>query len=183
MTSPVDLVYIIDRSGSMANLITDAVGGFNTFVETQKELPGEAYLTLVAFNDQYEVVYDRVPLADVPTLSATAVSSRGSTALLDAIGKTIGRFQADWRVMFTIMTDGYENMSKEFTKSTLKTLVEARTAGGWEFSFVGAGVDNFADAQDMGFTAKNILQTSADTKGVSAYTASFSTAARVYRSF
>lgn len=157
-TSPVDLVYIIDRSGSMAALISDAVG-----------------------DNEYDVLFDRVALATVPKLKVQQVQPRGTTALLDAVGKAIAKFQPDWRVVFTVMTDGFENSSKEFTNATLKQLIEARTQGGWEFHFAGAGVDNFAQATSMGFSADKITQTSADLKGTQEYTANFTDAARSYR--
>lgn len=181
MSKTVDLVYILDRSGSMVGLMNDAVGGFNTYVEGQKQVLGEAYLTLVAFDHEYKVIYDRVPLAQVKELSASDVQPRGTTALLDTIGTTIGKFQEDWNVAFTIMTDGYENASTEFSKEAIKTLVESRTTGGWQFSFVGAGVDNFADARAMGFQADSIMQTYADADGVAQYTRSFTSAATAYR--
>jgi hypothetical protein len=181
MNTPVDLVYIIDRSGSMFGLMYDAVGGFNTYVEEQKKIPGTAYLTLVAFDDKYDVIHDRILLQDVPVLTFKEVQPRGMTALLDAVGKTIQRFQPHWRVTFNIMTDGLENASREYLSASLKQLIEERTAGGWEFNFVGAGIDNFAEAQAIGIKATNIHQVAASAEGVRSYTGSFNIASTNYR--
>src|SRR5574343_410155 len=181
MNTPVDLVYILDRSGSMSVLMDDAIGGFNTYIDEQKKVPGTAYLTLVTFNHEYKIIHDRVLLQDVPVLTLKEVYPGGMTALLDTIGNTIQRFQPHWRVTFNIMTDGFENASCEYLSASLKQLIEERTAGGWEFNFVGAGINNFAEAQAIGIKSTNIYQVSANAEGVRGYTNSFSTSSTNYR--
>lgn len=150
----VEIVCVLDRSGSMSGRVSDTINGFNSFLYSQQTEPGEAALTLVLFDDRYEVVYDRVPIRRVPMLDGATYWTRGSTALLDAVGKAIGvvrgRAGEGKRVMVLILTDGLENASREWTGEGVKRLVEQRKAAGWKFVFLGADVDAFAAARIVG---------------------------------
>lgn len=173
---------IIDRSGSMAHLEEDTIGGFNTFLKTQKELPGEADMTLVLFDDKYEVIHDCKPLAEVPDLDSKTYFARGRTALLDAIGRTIktmgARFAAmdeadrPCKVILTIITDGYENASREYTRDqVLALLKEHQEKYSWEVLYFGANQDAIAVGRDIGVSASNSVNWRSDSHGTQdAYT-------------
>ena len=153
-----DITLVVDRSGSMSSCRTDAEGGINTFVEEQKKTPGDANITLVQFNTDYEVVHNGIPVKYVPKFE---LHPRGCTALLDAVGKainTVGERLAKMSendrpgcVVFVIVTDGQENASKEFSQAQIKELVEKqKTKYNWKFTFLGANVDAFGEAINMG---------------------------------
>ena len=157
---------VIDRSGSMSDITEDTIGGFNTFLKAQKELPGEADLTLVIFDTKYEVIHDCKPLADVPDLDGKTYYARGSTALLDAIGQTIntmgGRFAAmdeadrPSKVILVIITDGHENCSREYTHDQIKALlVEHQEKYSWEVHYYGADQDAITVGSSHGVAAHN----------------------------
>ncbi len=158
----VEFVFILDRSGSMRGLESDTIGGFNSLIEKQRETPGEVLVSLVLFDDQFEVVYHRRDIKAIPALSTKEYFVRGSTALVDAIGrgirkivnvyKALGDDNVPEKTVFVITTDGQENASKEFDSHTLKRLVQQQQEKyGWEFMFLGANIDAFATAQNMGF--------------------------------
>lgn len=155
------IVFILDRSGSMDNLTNDTIGGFNSFVKAQKEEPGEAMLTTVLFDDKYEILHDNVNIQDVEPLTSKEYYARGMTALLDAIGKTIkvvgGQLDKTKeedkpsKVIFVITTDGWENSSKEFIQSQIKEMIKhQQEVYNWEFLFTGAGIDAVGAAVHFG---------------------------------
>jgi len=156
-----EIVVILDRSGSMHGLEKETIGGYNGFIEKQKEEDSEANLTTILFDNQYEILHDRVNLKDVETLTEKDYYARGTTALLDAIGKTIidikrkisnysGKKQPG-KVIFVITTDGYENASREFTNKQIKEMVEKqKNEKNWEFLFFGANIDSFGTGMSMG---------------------------------
>lgn len=158
---------VLDRSGSMETIADDVIGGFNTFIQEQKKVPGEAIFTLAQFDDQYEVVYDCAPIADVKELTKETYVPRGSTALLDAIARTVNNVGSKLasmkeedrpsKVIFLVSTDGQENASREFTHAKVKEMVEHQTTKyNWTFIFMGAsGMDAIAQGTSMGFTAGN----------------------------
>lgn len=152
------IMVVLDRSGSMASISDDVRGGFDAFVAEQRKEPGEATLTLVQFDTAYEVVYINRPLAEVPPLVHVP---RGSTALLDALGRGIVELgealakvdEADrpGRVIVVVMTDGHENASREYSRERIAAMVkEQRETYSWEFVFTGANVDAFAEARGLG---------------------------------
>ncbi len=158
-TDLTDIVLVIDRSGSMQAVREDAEGGVNSFIEDQAKEPGDALLTLVQFDTEYEFVHRGVPIGEVPTYE---LHPRGGTALLDAVGRSIietgNRLAAmdekdrPGLVIFVVMTDGLENSSMEFTKAKINEMVEHQQSKySWQFTFLGANQDAFAEAGAMGF--------------------------------
>jgi Mg-chelatase subunit ChlD len=157
-----DITLVVDRSGSMEAIRQDAMGGVNRFILDQAEKPGEAVLTLVQFDTEYEFVHRAKPIKDVPEYVLTP---RGGTALLDAVGRAINetgeRLAAmpeanrPGLVVFVVMTDGEENSSKEFSKSQIKEKISHQQNNyGWQFVFLGANQDAFAEAGAMGMQAQ-----------------------------
>ncbi len=151
-----EIAVILDRSGSMEAMATDAIGGFNAFVDAQRAQAGEARMTLVLFNDRYEVPMESQPLAQIPRLTRQTYAPRGGTALLDAIGRTLrtmtekaaARPAADrpGSMIVAILTDGEENASREFTLPHISDLIAEKRAQGWEFIFLAANQDAIASA-------------------------------------
>ena len=176
-----DITVILDKSGSMRATAADVVGGFNTFLEDQKKLPGEATMTLVQFDSKIRVVFDGLPIKDVLGLTSESYSPGGNTALLDAVGSTINRVgkrlsetpEADrpGKVIFLIMTDGEENASAEFKVAQIKSMVEHQTQMySWSFIFIGANIDAISTAESMGVMASNSINYTASSVGTkSAY--------------
>jgi acyl-CoA synthetase (AMP-forming)/AMP-acid ligase II len=159
-----DIVVVLDRSGSMASVVDDTIGGFNSFVDRQKKGEGFARLTLVEFDHEYHVVYERRDIHEVSPLDRRSYVPRGNTALLDAIGRTIiavrGAIAVDrpserpGQVVFVIITDGMENASREFTRSQILEMIRAhQEEEEWEFLFFGANQDAIGEAASMGIDA------------------------------
>ena len=181
-TEAVEIVCIIDRSGSMDSCKDDAIGGFNKFLSDQKALPGNANLTLAMFNDEYELVHDRVPLADVEPLTDKTYVPSGWTALLDAIGKTLdGKAYGDKGIVI-IITDGAENHSSEYKKDRIKEIIEATEEKGWEVHYLGAHADAFAEAGAYGIAIHHTQAFAPDSAGISASYFMSSKATADYRS-
>lgn len=146
-----EIVCILDRSGSMAGLATDAIGGYNSFIERQKELPGEAHVTVVLFDDNYDIIYNCVNIHDMPKLNSKIYYARGSTALLDAVGKTIDSVgvrlhntkeeERPSKVIFVIITDGQENASLEYTYDRVRAMIKLqKETYNWEFLFLASDI-------------------------------------------
>jgi uncharacterized protein YegL len=171
---------VIDRSGSMSELSADTIGGFNQFLQEQKDLPGEAVLTLCTFSTDYTIVHDCVKLADVPKLTKRTYVARGGTALLDALGTTIdevGKKLAAMpeedrpsKVLFLVITDGEENSSEIFTRDQIKEKVEhQKNVYKWDFVFMGANLDSIAEGGSIGIAQNctmNYSATPAGTRGL-----------------
>lgn len=160
-----EMVFVLDRSGSMRNLTADTIGGFNELIEKQKKLDGDAYVTTVLFDHEYEVLHDHVALKDVAPLTDREYFARGSTALLDAVGRTINAVGARLvatpeeerpaHVVFVITTDGMENASREYTAKQVREMVEHQQQKySWQFVFLGANMDAVSEARDLGISAK-----------------------------
>lgn len=156
-----DMTIIMDRSGSMHSIRSDAEGGINSFIKDQSGLSGKKVLTVVAFDDQYEVPINAITIDSI-NYPSVVLQPRGSTALLDAIGKTIvnagERFrtmpenQRPGKVLFIVVTDGYENASREFTKAYIKELIQQQEKQyNWQFIYLGADQDGFSEGISMGF--------------------------------
>jgi hypothetical protein len=147
-----EIVCILDRSGSMHSLQTEVIGSFNSFVEEQRKILKDRSntLTLVLFDDKYEMVYERIPLEFVPKLTASTYFTRGMTSLFDAIGKTVNSINPDKKkVLVLIQTDGQENSSSEYKSQQIKELIKSKEKIGWEFNFIGAGPDAFEQGQQF----------------------------------
>lgn len=171
-----EIVCIIDRSGSMHSIVDDAIGGFNAFLEDQKKVDGEATLTFVQFDNEYEVVHENKPLNDVPNLDLNTYVPRGSTALLDAIGRTIdtvGKRLSNTpedkrpnKVIVSILTDGEENASREYTLSKIKEMItHQKEKYNWEFIFLAANQDAFSEGFKLGIDSKDTFAFAANSVG------------------
>lgn len=154
-----ELVFILDRSGSMSGLEKDTIGGFNSLIQKQRKEKGKCYVSCVLFDDVQEVIYDRVPLNEVKKMTQKQYYARGCTALLDAMGGTIHYIgnvhkyskEEIGKTLFIIITDGLENNSKRYTYVTIKQMVERQKEKyGWEFIFIGANMDVIQEANKFG---------------------------------
>jgi hypothetical protein len=143
-----DRVFLLDRSGSMETCWDDTIGGFNAFINDQKADGGT--LTLIQFDHEYQVTCERNEIDDVTPLTRETYKPRGSTALLDAIGRLIKDWKGSSNPSVVILTDGQENASHKFTKAHIKDLIEQKTKEGWTFAYLGANQDAFAEAGSIG---------------------------------
>lgn len=171
-----ELVFILDRSGSMSGLESDTIGGYNAMLEKQKKEPGEARITTVLFDDMYELLHDRISLKGIKTITDKEYYVRGTTALLDAVGKTINKIgnvqkhiSEDERaehVMIVITTDGMENASREFSYEKVRQMIEHyKSKYGWEFIFLGANIDAIDVAERFGISKDRAANYHADSEG------------------
>ena len=172
-----ELVFILDKSGSMGGLETDTIGGYNTMLKKQQMVDGECHITTVLFDNNYELLHDRIDIKAVSPITEKEYQVGGSTALLDAIGRTIhkiGNAQRhtanDYRaekVMFVIITDGEENSSREYSSDKVKAQIERqKTKYGWEFIFLGANIDAVQTASRFGIAPDRAQNYHADSAGV-----------------
>lgn len=176
-----NIIIILDRSGSMASIKSDVEGGFDAFVADQrKNAKKKTALTLVQFDSEaIETVYERKPLADVPNL---VLSPRGMTPLLDAVGSTLAKSRETHskKTLVVVITDGMENASHEYKKDAVKAAIEGARKEGWEFIYLGANVDAFAEAGQMGIPAAAAAAYTPNTAGVKAMYANASRQAVSY---
>ncbi len=144
-----DIIFLLDRSGSMYGSEKDTIGGFNSIIKEQKQDEIHAKVTTILFDHGYDILYKRKDLFDVDELTEKEYNVRGSTALLDAIGRTMLTMQKEisGKVLFVITTDGYENSSVEFTKTQIKNMI---TNSNWEFLYLGADIDSYGEAAKIG---------------------------------
>src|SRR5215213_866596 len=177
MKNKTDITIILDRSGSMESVKQDTIGGFNNFLGEQQKVEGEASLSLVQFDDQYEVVYEDKDIVSADRLTEATFQPRGSTALFDAVGRTInslGRRLAALaeemrpdKVLLVIMTDGFENASQEFTAAKISEMINhQRSVYNWEFMFIGANQDAVLSAREIGIQASAALTYAANSEGI-----------------
>lgn len=187
------IVVILDRSGSMLKVQEDTIGGFNSFLAEQRKLKNNAAtMTLVQFDDQYQVDYDTRPLVEVPDLSKESFVPRGMTALVDAIGRTIvstgealkkkTEEERPARVVVVVMTDGQENSSHEYNMTRVQEMIKhQRDKYAWEFVFMGASEDSIKDAVSYGFAAGSTAQYSSTGDGTKRAFVSLSDSMSRYR--
>ena len=179
-----EIVVVLDRSGSMSSISKSTVEGFNTFLNEQQNAEGEAFITLVQFDDRYEVDYKSIPVNEAkPLIDGETFKPRGMTALLDAIGKTVNELETDRDVVFVIITDGAENASREYQRDAIMNMIKTlETDKGWYFLFLGANQDAIAAGGGMGITGNKSFTYSADDIGTASAFASFSSNIANYRS-
>ncbi len=188
------IAVVMDRSGSMASVRDATIEGFNSFLKTQQETPGECQMYYAHFDDVYELVHRYIPIKEMPFLERSTYVPRGLTALFDAIGKTINEVGCDLaalpenerpgKVLFVIQTDGAENASREYvTLESIRTVIERQqNEFQWEFVFLGANIDAPTIATAMGMMASNAMTYSHDRVGTQAAFASTGQNVRAYRS-
>ncbi|MEH7332333.1 vWA domain-containing protein [Neobacillus drentensis] len=171
-----EIIFLLDRSGSMSGLESDTMGGFNAFIEKQRKLAGETIVTTVLFDDQYEILWNGID-AQKARLTDKEYYVRGCTALLDAVGKTIldvgyrlsntSEDKRPGKVIFVITTDGMENASREYTYKKVKELIQHQQEKyNWEFIFLGANIDAEKEADSLGIDMENAYSFEASEKGV-----------------
>lgn len=176
-----EIIFVIDKSGSMSNLAGDTIGGFNGFIESQKAIEGKASLTTVLFDSSWRILHNGVDLHEVKPMTTADYVAGGMTAMLDAIGETINRVQdrhdelgeeRPENVLFVITTDGEENSSRKFTKSQIEKMIKHQTNGhGWKFMFLGANMDAVKEASSIGISNDYATNYTYTSKGVcDAYT-------------
>ena len=171
-----ELVFILDRSGSMSGLESDTIGGFNSMIEKQKKEEGTAVVSTVLFDNESVVIHDRLPLDNVLRMTEREYFTRGSTALLDAVGGAIHhignvhkyarRGDVPEKTLFIITTDGYENASRRYDYAKVRKMIERQKERyGWEFLFLGANIDAAAEAKRFGISADRAVDYLADAEG------------------
>lgn len=172
-----EIVSILDRSGSMTSLTKETINGYNSFIKKQQLLPGDCNVTLVLFDDKYEVLYESIPIKNVKKLNTKTYYGRGMTAMNDAIGRTINTFgeklsnmdesERPSHVIFNIVTDGYENASTEFTTQQLKQMITLQeNVYNWSFIFIGSNINVDDVVQNYGFQRNKTLSVPSTTKGI-----------------
>lgn len=171
-----EIVFVLDRSGSMAGLEQDTIGGFNSMIEKQKKAEGEAYISTVLFDHETEVVHDRIPLDRVERMTEDQYYVRGCTALLDAVGGAIKhianihkyarREDIPEKTIFVITTDGMENASTKYSSDKVKKMIEKeKKKYGWEFIFLGANIDAVEAAGNIGISPERAVNYHSDSTG------------------
>ena len=171
-----ELVFILDRSGSMSGFESDTIGGFNSILERQKRLGGRCYVTTVLFDDQYSILHDRLDIREVRPMTSDDYSVRGCTALLDAVGRSIRHIanihryarpeDVPEKTLFVITTDGYENASRHYDADEVRRMVShEKEKYGWEFIFLGADIDAVETAGRIGIDRSRAANYRKDTVG------------------
>jgi hypothetical protein len=178
-----EIIMVLDRSGSMRSIDKATVEGFNKFLDEQKNSEGEAFVTLVQFDDRYEMNYQSVPVKNVDelVLNETFIP-RGGTALLDAIGKTIEELKTDRDVIFVIITDGDENSSKIYKREAIMKMIETQTNEGWKFLFLAANQDAIQAGGSIGIKGSNSINYSSNDISTANVFQSVSSNMKQYRS-
>ena len=171
-----EMIFILDRSGSMGGLESDTIGGFNSLIDKQKKEEGKAYVTTVLFDNQQRTVHDRLDLVEVSPMTDKEYYVGGSTALLDAVGDTVTHIEKVHKyirsedvpahTMVVITTDGMENSSRRWRAADVKKLVEKKKEDGWEFLFLGANIDAVSEAARFGIDADKAVRYCNDSAGV-----------------
>lgn len=172
-----ELVFILDRSGSMGGLESDTIGGFNGMIDRQKKEGEKVNVTTILFDDKVEIIHDRFPIEVIQPLTEKEYYVRGCTALLDAVGQAIKKIDnvqkhlteehKAGKVLFVITTDGLENSSEEYSYNDIRRLIETKKECGWEYLFLGANIDAGKEAEKIGIARDRSVTYENDSKGVS----------------
>ncbi len=186
-----EIVFILDRSGSMQGLEKDTIGGFNAMLKQQKEVEGEALVSTVLFDHETLVLHDRIPIKEVADLTDKDYSVRGCTALIDAIGESVKHIQTihkyireedvPEKTIFIITTDGMENASRKYTAEQVRNMIRQQEEKGWEFIFMGANIDAVQTAKHFGIQEAMAVNYVNDCAGVQANFAGASEAIKSVR--
>jgi uncharacterized protein YegL len=188
------IICLLDKSGSMGfnNIISDAIGSFNTFLKKQKEEKGKATISVFLFDDKYEKVYSMTPLKEANEMTSDVWYPDGMTRLYDAIGKTIvgekrkindmKKSERPDKVLFLIATDGQENDSREYNRSQIKKMISDQEEADWKFIYTAAGQDAFAAGTNIGISAGNTFSFSNTSSGYNDYTVTLDSAVKTFRS-
>lgn len=183
MNAICEMVFILDRSGSMHGLESDTIGGFNGMIEKERKENVSGIITAALFDDRLEIPFDRIDLNEMPEMTEKIYYTRGCTALFDAVGTMITRLinhrkhlspaEIPAKTVFVITTDGYENASREYSGPALRRLIEQQKEAGWEFLYLGTNIDAAVEAEKIGISANRSATFHADSKGVRRNFASF----------
>jgi hypothetical protein len=185
------IICVLDRSGSMGNIMTDSIGGFNEFLRQQKALPGEATITVHLFDDKHDCIYDYVDIKNAQELTRAVWYPRGTTALYDAIGRAINKDKAKFtamgkeapsKVLVCVVTDGLENASTEFRREDIQKLIKACENDDWNFIYLAANQDAFSVGTSFGISGGNTITYTANSAGVGMMSATLNCVATSYRS-
>lgn len=170
-----EMVFILDRSGSMSGLEKDTIGGFNSMIEKQKKEEGKAFVTTVLFDHEHEILHDRVDIQKLDPMTEKEYYVRGSTALIDTLGNTIEHISMIQKyarkedvpahTIFVITTDGMENASHEYSSDKVKKMIEQKRKDGWEFLFLGANIDAVETAKTYGISPQMAVRFESDAQG------------------
>lgn len=173
-----EMVFILDKSGSMSGMESDTIGGFNSMIGSQKKEEGKAFVTTVLFDNFTEKLHDRIPLSEIGTMTDRDYRVGGCTALIDAVGETIDHIRTihkyarpedvPSRTVFVITTDGYENASTRYTAEKVREAIKTETANGWQFIFMAANIDAVETAQNIGIVEENAVNFHNDKAGARA---------------
>lgn len=174
-----DIVFLLDRSGSMYSFTEDTIGGYNSYLENEKK-NNNTRITTILFDDQYEILHDRVMIGEVNNITNKEYYTRGCTALYDAIGKTITQLEHKKvdKVLFVITTDGLENASCEYNKNSVKDLIAKHK--NWEFMYIGANIDSYNEGTKIGIKKDNIANRSNSKEGMAKMFRALSKASMIY---
>lgn len=177
-----EIVVVLDRSGSMRDIGESTVNGFNKFLDEQKNSEGQAFITLVQFDDRYETKYKSIPVNEAESLIlGENFKPRGTTALLDAIGRTIEELKTDRDVVFVIITDGEENSSRVYKREAIMKMIETQTQEGWNFLFLAANQDAIKTGGSIGIKKGNSITYVTNDSSVDNVFSSFSSNVSQYR--
>ena len=174
----INIVFLLDRSGSMHGIELDTIGGYNSYIKSR--INDNAYVTTILFDDKYEIINKNTPIKNIKTLTNKEYYTRGSTALLDAIGKSISYMDElnKKKVIFIITTDGYENSSTKYTKEEIKKQISIHD--NWEFIYIGANIDSYQEASSIGIKTTNTANYEKSKQGISNLFASISKLSKMY---
>ncbi|WP_342528404.1 vWA domain-containing protein [Chryseomicrobium sp. FSL W7-1435] len=182
-----EILFLVDRSGSMQGLEKDTIGGYNSLLQKQREVEGEVILSTLLFDNEIEWLHDRMKLEEISPITQADYYVRGSTALLDAIGIGIQKLinvqkQQKAKVLVVITTDGMENASREYNAKQIRKMITAQKELGWEFLFLGANIDAITTAEHFGIHRDFAVNYHADAKGTELNFASVNEAVSAVRS-